>query len=108
MSAVVDCPVTSAKLIFSKSFKKKLLSGCPEYSKDKPDGITLQLIILKTNTIIGATKKIIAFARVGINNSLKTNFAPSANGCNKPQNPTTFGPFLLCIAAITFLSAIVK
>ncbi len=74
----------------------------------KPDGITLQLIILKTNTIIGATKKIVAFARVGIKSSLNINLAPSANGCNSPQNPTTFGPLRLCIAAITFLSAIVK
>jgi hypothetical protein len=53
----------------------------------------LHEIILKIKTIIGATKKIVALARVGINNSLNISFAPSAKGCNKPQNPTTFGPF---------------
>jgi hypothetical protein len=57
---------------------------------------------------MGAIKKITAFALVGIKSSLNTNLAPSAKGCNNPQNPTTFGPLRLCIAAITFLSAIVK
>lgn len=57
-----------------------------------PEGIILQEIILKIKTITGATKKIVAFARVGINNSLNISFAPSAKGCNSPQNPTTFGP----------------
>ena len=40
--------------------------------------------------------------------SLANNFSPSANGCNKPKKPMTFGPFLLCIIPIIFLSAIVK
>ncbi len=74
----------------------------------KPEGITLQLRILKIKIMIGAIKKIIAFDLVGIKSSLNINFAPSARGCNNPQNPTTFGPFRLCMAAITFLSAIVK
>lgn len=77
-------------------------------SKLTPEGIILQDIILKIKTITGATRKIVAFARVGINNSLNTSFAPSAKGCNSPQNPTTFGPLRRWIAAITFLSAIVK
>ena len=41
---------------------------------------------------MGAAKKITAFARVGINNSLNISLAPSAKGCNKPQKPTTLGP----------------
>jgi hypothetical protein len=53
----------------------------------------LHEIILKIKTMRGALKNIIAFARVGINNSLKISFAPSAKGCNNPQKPTTFGPF---------------
>jgi hypothetical protein len=53
----------------------------------------LHEIILKIKTITGAIKKIVAFARVGINNSLKISLAPSAKGCSKPQNPTTLGPF---------------
>jgi len=57
---------------------------------------------------MGAIKKITALDLVGIKSSLNISFAPSAKGCNNPQNPTTFGPLRLCIAAITFLSAIVK
>ena len=40
--------------------------------------------------------------------SFTNNFSPSANGCSKPKKPITFGPFLLCIIPIIFLSAIVK
>ena len=40
--------------------------------------------------------------------SFTNNFNPSASGCNKPKKPITFGPFLLCIIPIIFLSAIVK
>ena len=40
--------------------------------------------------------------------SLANNFNPSANGCNKPKKPITFGPFLLCMIPMIFLSAIVK
>jgi hypothetical protein len=68
----------------------------------------LHEIILKTKTIMGAIKKIVAFARVGIKSSLNVSLAPSAKGCNKPQKPTTFGPFRRWIAAITLRSAIVK
>ncbi len=57
-----------------------------------PEGIILQETILKVKTIMGAAKKITAFARVGTNNSLNISLAPSAKGCNKPQKPTTFGP----------------
>ena len=40
--------------------------------------------------------------------SLVSNFIPSAIGCSKPKGPTTFGPFLNCIAPITFLSKYVR
>jgi hypothetical protein len=71
-------------------------------------GSILQLTILKIKIMIGAIRNIYESARVGTNNSLKTNLAPSAIGCNKPQIPTTFGPLRRCIAAITLRSAIVK
>ena len=45
---------------------------------------------------------------LGIGLSLINNFKPSANGCKRPQNPTTSGPFLRCIPAITLRSANVK
>ena len=35
------------------------------------------------------------FALFGITISFTTNFNPSANGCKKPQKPTTLGPRLL-------------
>jgi len=69
------------------------------------NGITLQVSKLKIRIKIGAATKIREFAFVGINISFVNNFTPSANGCNNPHNPTTFGPRRLCIAAIIFLSA---
>lgn len=36
--------------------------------------------------------------------SFKANFKPSAKGCNKPKNPTTFGPRRRWTEAITFRS----
>jgi len=36
------------------------------------------------------------------------NFKPSAMGWSNPKIPTTFGPFLLCMEAITLRSAKVK
>jgi len=54
----------------------------------------LQLIRLNVNNKIGANKKIKEFAFVGSNNCFNNNFKPSAKGCNKPQIPTTSGPFL--------------
>ncbi len=47
----------------------------------------------------------ILLACVGNIVSLANNFTPSANGCNKPKTPTTFGPFLIWIEPSTFLSA---
>jgi hypothetical protein len=58
-------------------------------------GIIVQFIILNTKIRIGATKKIYESDLVGINNSLNTNLAPSATGCNNPHTPTTFGPLRL-------------
>jgi len=67
-----------------------------------------QHIKLNVKTNNGATKKKIQFDFSGIILSLINNLKPSANGCNKPNIPTTFGPFRRCIAAITLRSAIVK
>ena len=72
------------------------------------NGITAQPIKLKIKVIIGAIKKIVKLELLGIIVSLTNNFKPSANGCNRPINPMTLGPFLLCIIPIIFLSAIVK
>jgi len=40
--------------------------------------------------------------------SFNNNFIPSANACNKPKIPTTFGPRLRCIDAKTLRSNTVK
>jgi len=50
----------------------------------------------------------LAFAFDGITISFANNFNPSLRGCKSPQNPTTLGPRLRCIDAITFRSASVK
>lgn len=70
--------------------------------------MTIHPIKLNKSVRIGenTNKKLLDF--MGIISSFMTNFRPSANGCKIPQNPTTFGPFLLCIDAIIFRSANVK
>jgi len=68
-------------------------------------GITAQLINAKVNPIIGAIIYIPILECEGNIVSFVNNFTPSANGCNNPHHPTTFGPFLNCIDPNTFLSA---
>jgi hypothetical protein len=70
--------------------------------------MTAHEIKLKVKVKTGASKKRIKFALLGRTGSFKSNFNPSANGCKIPKNPTTFGPFRLCIDAITLRSAKVK
>jgi hypothetical protein len=60
----------------------------------KLKGITAQPIKAKKRVRIGAKIKRRVLALLGTINSLVTSFNPSAIGCNKPQIPTTFGPFL--------------
>lgn len=57
---------------------------------------------------IGAKMKINEFDAEGIIVSFNNNFIASANACNKPKSPTTFGPRLLCIEANTLRSNTVK
>jgi hypothetical protein len=68
-------------------------------------GITAQLIKANVNPITGAIMYIPKFECDGNIVSFVNNFTPSANGCNNPHHPTTFGPFLNCIDPNTFLSA---
>jgi hypothetical protein len=78
--------------LFNNSFENV---GTAVVATSIPVGIILQFIILKTKIRIGATKNIYESDLVGINNSLNTNLAPSAIGCNNPHTPTTFGPLRL-------------
>lgn len=71
-------------------------------------GITHQLIKLSVKVSIGALINKSVLELLGIIDSFKTSFNPSAKGCNNPKKPTTFGPFLLCIDAITLRSTKVK
>ena len=57
---------------------------------------------------MGAIKKTIILELLGRMVSFTNSFSPSAKGCSKPKKPITFGPFLLCMIPIIFLSAIVK
>jgi hypothetical protein len=104
--------VETCKLKLTSCFQGELFTiafnGNIVSSVISPAGIKLHETILNVKTIIGAIKKIIAFALVGTNNSLNISLAPSAKGCNNPQKPTTLGPLRRWIAAITFRSAIVK
>jgi hypothetical protein len=56
----------------------------------------------------GADKNSTQLDLTGIIISFKSNFKPSANACNTPQNPVTLGPLRLCIEASSLRSAIVK
>jgi hypothetical protein len=71
-------------------------------------GIIDHPIKLRKKVKIGAKIKLNVFEFVGITLSLSSNFKPSANGCNKPKKPTTFGPNRCCIPPITLRSARVK
>lgn len=68
------------------------------------EGITARPAELSVDVIIGAAINIVGFALLGNTVSFKSSFGPSAKGCNKPKNPTTFGPLRLCMDAITFRS----
>jgi hypothetical protein len=70
--------------------------------------MTAQPINAKKNVATGAKIKRELLALLGTINSFVTSFKPSDIGCNKPQTPTTFGPFRRCIAAIILRSTNVK
>lgn len=72
------------------------------------NGITAQPTNDSANAITGAAINIVKFALLGNTVSFKSNFKPSAKGCNKPKKPTTLGPLRLCIDAITLRSKRVK
>lgn len=86
----------------NKYNKPKLISAIKQ---DILNGMTIQPAKLSINVNKGAPKKINLLDFRGIITSFNKAFKPSAKGCNNPQIPTTFGPRLLCIAAIIFLSA---
>ena len=67
-------------------------------------GITAQPTELGIGVIIGAAVNIVGFALLGDTVSFGSGFGPSAEGCDEPKNPTTFGPLRLCMDAITFRS----
>jgi hypothetical protein len=57
--------------------------------------------------MIGPRKNRIILACVGDTYSFNKSLSASANACRRPYQPTEFGPNLLCILAIVFLSATV-
>jgi hypothetical protein len=71
-------------------------------------GITAHGIKLKKKTKPGAAMNKKRLVLDGIIVSLTINFKPSAIGCSKPNQPTTFGPTRRCIEAINLRSANVK
>jgi len=73
-----------------------------------PKGTIAKLAKANKNVKIGANINKNLLATLGNNVSFNNNFKPSAKGCNKPQIPTIFGPFLFCIAPKTLRSAKVK
>ena len=68
-------------------------------------GITAQAMIARVKVTIGAARKTPRLAPVGMTVSFISSFSPSANGCNRPKGPTTFGPRRNCAAASTLRSA---
>jgi len=72
------------------------------------NGKTAQPTKLSIKVSIGAIRNRTILELLGKIVSFTKSFNPSANGCNKPIKPITFGPFRLWIIPIIFLSAIVK
>lgn len=62
----------------------------------------------KVKDIKGEIMNIIKLELFGKIASFNNNFKASANGCKTPSGPTSFGPFLFWVDAITFLSTKVK
>lgn len=58
------------------------------------NGITLQPNKLNMNVNTGANKNIYMLTELGIIVSFANNFKPSANACNKPYKPTTWGLYV--------------
>ena len=58
------------------------------------NGITAHDTRANVIVTIGARIKITLFELEGIITSLNIYFSASANDCNKPNGPTTFGPCL--------------
>ena len=68
-------------------------------------GITAQAIIASPKVSIGAIRNSSRLAPDGMIVSFISIFSASANGCIRPNQPTTFGPLRNCIAASTLRSA---
>jgi hypothetical protein len=61
------------------------------------NGITAHAAYAGANAKIGAMKNRYQFDFVGMIISFKKSFKASIIGCNKPKEPTLFGPSLSCI-----------
>ena len=68
-------------------------------------GITAQAIIARPKVSIGAIRNSSRLEPAGMMVSFISIFSASANGCSRPNGPTTFGPLRNCIAARTLRSA---
>ena len=68
-------------------------------------GITAQAIIARLKVSIGAIRNSSRLEPAGMIVSFMIIFSASANGCSRPNGPTTFGPLRNCIAARTLRSA---
>ena len=69
------------------------------------NGITAQATSARVKVSIGATRNTTRLAPLGMIVSFISSLSPSANGCSRPNGPTTFGPLRNCDAASTLRSA---
>ena len=69
------------------------------------NGITAQATSASMKVSIGAMRNSTRLAPDGMMVSFISSFRPSANGCSRPNGPTTLGPLRSCIAASTLRSA---
>src|SRR5215207_8113302 len=63
----------------------------PNAVKDVPHGMTAAIMIEGTSVMIGAQKKMILSALLGVSSSLKINLTASAIGCSNPKGPAGLG-----------------
>ena len=65
----------------------------------RPKGITAQATSESRKVSMGAKRKTVRLAPLGITVSLKKSLSPSAIGWRSPKGPTTLGPLRSCDGA---------
>lgn len=78
--------------IVSKNSRPRLRSA-----KGNGRGSGIQIEIARRRAKVGVARNMMGDDDEGRMGSLMNSFTPSARGCSRPNGPTMFGPFRLCM-----------